>query len=60
MENKSLAKNILIIEMSGQLRDTPEQHVVATTLRRYSSGLRTAIAQADARPARPDMPASFR
>ena len=36
---------------------TSEQRVAASTLRRYSFGLRLAIAQADARPA---MPASFR
>ena len=36
---------------------TPEQRVAASTLRRYSFGLRLAIAQADARPV---MPASFR
>ena len=29
---------------------TPEQRVAASTLRRYSIGLRVAIAQADARP----------
>ena len=32
----------------------------ASTLRRYSFGLRLALAQADARPAMPAMPASFR
>ena len=43
---------------SGQVWEhTPEQRVAASTLRRYSFGLRLAIAQADARPA---MPASFR
>ena len=36
---------------------TPEQRVAASPLRRYSLGLRLAIAQADARPA---MPVSFR
>ena len=43
---------------SGQVWEhTPEQRVAASILRRYSFGLRLAIAQADARPA---MPASFR
>ena len=43
---------------SGQVWwHTPEQRVAASTLRRYSLGLRLAIAQADARPA---MPVSFR
>ena len=36
---------------SGQVwGHTPEQRVAASTLRRYFSGLRLAIAQADARP----------
>ena len=43
---------------SGQIwGHTPEQSVVASTLRRYSLGLRLAIDQADARSV---MPASFR
>ena len=36
---------------------TPEQRIAASTLRRYSFGLRLAIAQADARPV---MPVSLR
>ena len=36
---------------------TPKQRIAASTLRRYSFGLRLIIAQADARPV---MPASFR
>ena len=37
--------------MSGQVwRHTLEQRVAASTLRRYSFGLRLTIAQADARP----------
>ena len=48
----------LIGSRSGQVwGHTPEQRVAASTSRRYSFGLRLAIAQADARPA---MPASFR
>ena len=40
--------------MLGQgMGHTPEQRVAASTLRRYSFGLRLAIAQADARPALP-------
>ena len=43
---------------SGQVwGHTPEQRVAASTVRRYSFGLRLAIAQADARPT---MPVSFR
>ena len=43
---------------SGQVwGHTPEQRVAASTLRRYSFGLRLAIAQADARPV---IPISFR
>ena len=43
---------------SGQVwGHTPEKRVAASTLRRYSFGLRLAIAQADARSA---MPVSFR
>ena len=43
---------------SGQIwGNTPEQRIAASTLRRYSFGLRPAIAQADARPV---MPISFR
>ena len=43
---------------SGQVwGHAPEQRVAASTLRRYSFGLRLAIAQADARPV---MPVSFR
>ena len=41
------------VDVPGQVRcgrHTPEQRVAASTLRRYSFGLRLAIAQADARP----------
>ena len=39
---------------SGQVwRRTPEQRVAASTLRRYTLGLRLAIAQADTRPVMP-------
>ena len=45
-------------EMPGQVWGrTREQRIATSTLRRYSLGLRLAIAQADTRPA---MPLSFR
>ena len=45
-------------ERPGQVwGHTPEQRVAASTSRRYSFGIRLAIAQTDARPA---MPVSFR
>ena len=48
----------LLSARSGQVwKQTPEQRVAASPLRRYSFVLRLAIAQADARPV---MPASFR
>ena len=54
----SLPQAFLPHSRSGQVwGHTPEQRVAASTLRRYSFGLRLAIAQADARLA---MPASIR
>ena len=42
---------IILLIRSGQVWEyTPEQRIAASTLRRYSFGLRLAIAQADARP----------
>ena len=45
------AANLQCIRSGGG--HTAEQRVAASTLRRYSFGLRLAIAQADARPAMP-------